>query len=64
MNTHLRRCLGIPTDASKKQKSSSFSLAISSYSFPNIDIEACQIALVRMFVAMELSFWLVKHEAF
>ena len=57
-------CFVIPTNTGKKQKSSSSSLPNSSHSLPNIHKKACQIAFVRMFVAMELLFWLVEHEAF
>ena len=48
----------------KKQKSNSSAMGILSPSFTMIDQEACQIALVKLFVALEFSFRMVEHKAF
>ena len=49
---------------SKKQKSNSSSTTITPSSSSMIDQEACQIALVKLFVALKLFFHTVVHEAF
>nr|KYP32091.1 Putative AC9 transposase [Cajanus cajan] len=67
MRNHLRRCKGISNKmVSKKQKSDSSGTMVSSPSLarPKIDQKALRIAIVKMFIAMELSFRCIEHEAF
>ncbi|KAG4921348.1 hypothetical protein JHK85_050952 [Glycine max] len=48
----------------KRQKSNSSSTIITPSSSSMIDQEAYRIALVKLFMALELSFRMVEHEAF
>nr|KYP37109.1 Putative AC transposase [Cajanus cajan] len=66
MRAHLCRCQNNPDkEARKKQKSNSSTNVVSSPSLakPKIDQEACWNALVKMFIAMELPFRNIEHEA-
>ncbi|RDX81411.1 putative mediator of RNA polymerase II transcription subunit 37c, partial [Mucuna pruriens] len=51
-------------DVSKEEKSYSSTTINSSLSLAEIDQQACQNAMVKMFVALELPFRSVEHEAF
>ena len=64
MHTHLDICKKKPDIMSKRQKLDSSSTTITLSSSSMIDQEACRIALVKLFVASELSFCTVKHESF
>lgn len=64
MLAHLEKYESKSNNVSKKQKSYSSIMAISSPSFTMIDQEACWIALAKIFVVLELFFQMVKHEAF
>jgi len=64
MHTHLDRCKKKSGIMSKRQKSDSSSTTITPSSTSMIDQEACRIALVKLFVALELSFHTIEHEAF
>jgi len=62
--THLRRCRGIQTMTWTRRKSwIHLPPIISSHFFAKIDY-LCQNELIKMFVAMELSFWIVDLEPF
>nr|KYP35175.1 hypothetical protein KK1_043806 [Cajanus cajan] len=66
MRAHLCRCQNNPDkEARKKQKSNSSTNVVSSPSLarPKIDQETCWNALVKMFIAMELPFRNIEHEA-
>ncbi|KAG5038207.1 hypothetical protein JHK86_019047 [Glycine max] len=56
MHTHLDKCKKKLDIMSKRQKLDSSSMTITPFSSSMIDQEACQIALVKFFVALELSF--------
>ncbi|KAG4963550.1 hypothetical protein JHK82_040219 [Glycine max] len=56
MHTHLDICKKKPDIMSKRQKLDSSSTTITLSSSSMIDQEACRIALVKLFVASELSF--------
>ncbi|KAG5010380.1 hypothetical protein JHK87_018895 [Glycine soja] len=64
MHTHLDKCKKKLDIMSKRQKLDSSSMTITPFSSSMIDQEACQIALVKFFVALELSFCTVEHKAF
>ncbi|KAG4991496.1 hypothetical protein JHK87_024953 [Glycine soja] len=64
MHTHLDRCKKKSNIMSKRKKSYSSSTIITPSSSSMIDQEACLIALVKLFVALELSFRTIEHEAF
>ncbi|KAG5007089.1 hypothetical protein JHK82_025014 [Glycine max] len=64
MHTHLDRCKKKSNIMSKRKKSYSSSMIITPSSSSMIDQEACLIALVKLFVALELSFRTIEHEAF
>ncbi|RZB51997.1 putative AC transposase [Glycine soja] len=64
MRTHLDICKKKPNIMTKRQKSNSSSTIITPSSSSMIDQEAYRIALVKLFMALELSFRMVEHEAF
>lgn len=64
MLARVERCERKYDNVSKKQKSYSSTTSFYSPSFTMIDQEACQIALVKLFVALEFSFRMVEHKAF
>ncbi|KHN24803.1 hypothetical protein glysoja_037145 [Glycine soja] len=64
MCTHLDKCKKNSDVMSKRQKSDSSSTTITPSSSFMIDQEACRIALVKLFVALELSFHMVEHDTF
>ncbi|KAH1256889.1 Zinc finger BED domain-containing protein DAYSLEEPER [Glycine max] len=63
-HTYLDRCKKKSNITSKRKKSISSSTTITLSSSSMIDQEACRIALVKLFVALELFFHTVEHEAF
>ena len=64
MCTHLDRCKKKSDIMSKRQKLDSSSTTITPSSSSMIEQEACWIALVKLFVELELSFRMIENEAF
>ena len=64
MHTHLEKGMKKPYIMTKRKKSDSSSMTITPSSSSMADQEACWIALVKLFVALELSFRMVEHEVF
>jgi len=64
MHIHLDRCKKKSDIMSKRQKLDSSSTTITPSSSSMIEQEACWIALVKLFVELELSFRMIENEAF